>query len=34
MDERTKIDRIGKTNTNKYGSKMTIVEYNNAVFNR
>ena len=30
MDYRTRIDRIGKTNTNKYGSKMTIVEYNNA----
>lgn len=30
MDYRTKIDRIGKINTNKYGSKMTIIKYNNA----
>ena len=28
--DRRKMERLGETNTNKYGSKMTIVEYNHA----
>ena len=28
MDKRIRKDRIGETNTNKYGSNMTIIEYN------
>jgi hypothetical protein len=30
MDDRTKINRIGETKANKFGSKMTIIEYSNA----